>query len=247
MDEIKREQLFLQRLQETVKAAKANRNTITEEALRESFADLSLSEAQMEQVRAYLAANKIGIDETLPFEEYLTEEEHNYLEDYLAALSAIEQPSAAVLEALRLSAMAGERDAQQRLIEVMLPEVVDIAKLYVGQEVALEDLIGAGNEALTRGVTMLAPLEGPQEVEGTLGRMVMDAMEDLIAENLDEKAKAREVEERVNAVAGHARELAKDLGRKVTAAELAAEGDVDLEQIREAMRLSGNKIEELEQ
>ena len=246
MDNTERERIFLEKLQKLVADAKKNHNTTTEEKIREAFGELQLTDEQDTQLRAFLSASKIGIDETLSYEEYLTEEEHNYLEDYLEIISSIERPDESVLDAVKLSAMAGERQAQMRLAELMLSNVVDIAKLYVGQDVLIEDLIGAGNEALTRGVAMLAPLEGPGEVEGTLGRMIMDAMEDLIAENLDEKAKNKEVEDRVNQVAEKAKELAAALGRKVTAAELAGEGEVDLAQIKEAVRLSGGKIEELD-
>ena len=52
--------------------------------------------------------------------------------------------------------MAGETDAQQRLIEIHLADVAEIAKLYAGQGVLLEDLVGEGNLALSFGVTMLA-------------------------------------------------------------------------------------------
>ncbi len=246
MDNTERERIFLERLQALVTDAKKNQNTTTEEKIKEAFDDLHLTKEQDEQLRNFLSASKIGINETLSYEEYLTEEEHSYLEDYLEIISAIERPDESVFDALKLSAMAGERQAQMRLAELLLQNVVDIAKLYVGQDVLIEDLIGAGNEALTRGVSMLAPLEGPGEVEGTLGRMIMDAMEDLIAENLDEKAKNKETEDRVNKVADKAKELAETLGHKVTAEELAGEGELDLEQIREAIRLSGGKIEDLD-
>jgi RNA polymerase primary sigma factor len=142
--------------------------------------------------------------------------------------------------------MAGERDAQQRLTEYSLRKVVDIARLYAGQEVFMEDLIGAGNEALLIAVTQLAPLEKPDEVDGYLGRRIMDAMEDLIAMNLDEKAAEKAVEERVNLVADRARELAQELGRKVSVQEVAAEYEMDPEDVREAVRLSGNAIGDIQ-
>jgi RNA polymerase primary sigma factor len=85
-------------------------------------------------------------------------------------------------------------------------------------------------------------LEKPDEVDGYLGRRIMDAMEDLVAVNLDEKAAEKAVEERVNLVADRARELAEELGRKVSVAELAREYDMDPEDIQEAVRLSGNAI-----
>ena len=168
------------------------------------------------------------------------------MEDYEAMIAALPVPSDGVLHALKLSAMAGDRDAQSGLTEAMLPKVIDIARLYAGQGVLMEDLIGGGNEALALGVTLLGPLEKAEEVEGFLGRRIMDAMEDMIAANMDERAGDRAVEDKVNRVAEKAAELAGELLRKVTPRELAAEGELTLEEILEAVRFSGNKIEDLD-
>ena len=237
--------LFLQRLQEITKQARQSGNTVTEEELAEAFADLALDEAQMVQVREYLRTAGIGIGEALPAEEVLTDEERDHLADYEAMLDAIEIPSDNILDAVRLSAMAGEKEAQERLTEYSLKKVVDIARLYAGQGVYMEDLIGAGNEALLTAVKQLAPLEGPDEVDGFLGHRIMDAMEDLIALNLDIKAAEKTVEEKVNLIADRARELAEELGRKVSVAELAKEYEMDPEEIAEAVRLSGNAIADI--
>ena len=211
-----------------------------------AFADLDLNESQMTQVRDFLKTKGVGIGEALPIEEVISEEEMNHLRDYEEMLDSIEIPSDSVLDALKLSAMAGERDAQKSLAEYSLKKVVDIARLYAGQGVYMEDLIGAGNEVLLIAVTQLAPLDKPDEVDGYLGRRIMDAMEDVIAANLDEKAAEKVVEERVNLVADRAREMAEELGRKVSVAELAAEYDMDPEDIREAVRLSGNAIGDIQ-
>ena len=238
--------LFLQRLQETTKRARQNGNTVTQEELSEAFSDLDLDEAQMLQVREYLHSSGIGIGEALPAEEVLTDEEIDHLKEYEEMIDAIGVPSENILDAVKLSAMAGEADAQKRLTEYSLKKVVDIAKLYAGQGAYMEDLIGAGNEALLIAVTQLAPLDKPDEVDGYLGRRIMDAMEDVIAANLDEKAAEKAVEERVNLVADRAKEMAEELGRKVSVAELAAEYGMDPEDIREAVRLSGNAIGDIE-
>ena len=237
--------LFLQRLQEITKKARQSGNTVTEEELAEAFADLALDEAQMVQVREYLHTAGIGIGEALPAEEVLTDEERDHLADYEAMLDVIEIPSDNILDAVRLSAMAGEKEAQERLTEYSLKKVVDIARLYAGQGVYMEDLIGAGNEALLNAVKQLAPLEAPDEVDGFIGRRIMDAMEDLIALNLDIKAAEKTVEEKVNLIADRARELAEELGRKVSVAELAKEYEMDPEEIAEAVRLSGNAISDI--
>ena len=246
MDERQKQVLFLKRLRDTADTAAKNGNMITEEELEEAFADLDLNESQMTQVRDFLKTKGVGIGEALPIEEVISEEEMNHLRDYEEMLDSIEIPSDSVLDALKLSAMAGERDAQKSLAEYSLKKVVDIARLYAGQGVYMEDLIGAGNEVLLIAVTQLAPLDKPDEVDGYLGRRIMDAMEDVIAANLDEKAAEKAVEERVNLVADRAREMAEELGRKVSVAELAAEYDMDPEDIREAVRLSGNAIGDIQ-
>ncbi|HAB94265.1 MAG TPA: hypothetical protein DCF49_05815 [Lachnospiraceae bacterium] len=242
MDERQKQVLFLQRLNEITARATKNGNQISESELSEAFADLALSEAQDKQVRDYLKSKRIGVGEALSFEEVTTNEERDYLTDYVQMLEMIEVPSGNVLDAVRLSAMAGEAEAQKKLVEYSLKKVVDIAKLYVGQGVFIEDLIGTGNEALTIAAGQLAPLEKPDEVDGYLGRRIMDAMEDLIAQNLDEKAVEKEVEERVNLVADRAKELSQILGRKVSVQEIAREYEMDIEDIQEAVRLSGNAI-----
>ncbi len=240
---------FLAKIQETVALAKENGSKIAENDLFAEFAEMDLSDEQMEQVRAYLRGSGVVIDSSagssVPLEERITEEEHNYLEEYTTLIESIELPSDSVLDAIKLSAMAGERSAQKELIEFSLGKVIQIARLYAGQGVFVEDLIGSGNEALTIGVTLLGPLEHPEEVDGFLGKRIMDAMEDLIAQTIDEHAVEKEVENKVNLVAEKARELSAELGRKVTPGELAAEGEVTLEDIEEARRLSGDKIEEI--
>ena len=246
MSSLPEERRFLEALKELLKTARAAGGVVTEDEIEESFAGLDLKEEQLGQVREYLAANGIGVNEELPLSERLSEEENAYLNDYMEAVSSIPVPDSGVLDAVKLSAMAGEAEAQNRLAEFMLSRVVDIAKLYLGQGVYLEDLIGAGNEALTRAVKMLAPLEGPEEVDGVLARRIMDAMEDLVAMNLDDSALESEIEDKVNRVADKARELAEDLGHKVTAEELAGEGELSLEEIMEAIRFSGSKIEDIE-
>ena len=242
MDERQKQVLFLKRLRDTADTAAKNGNMITEDELNEAFADLELNEDQMTQVRDFLKTKGVGIGEALPIEEVISEEEMNHLREYEEMIDAIEIPSDNVLDAIKISAMAGETGAQKSLVEYSLRKVVDIARLYAGQEVYMEDLIGTGNEALLIAVTQLAPLEGPEEVDGYLGRRIMDAMEDLISMNLDEKAAEKVVEERVNLVADRARELAEELGRKVSVEELAKEYDMDPDDIREAVRLSGNAI-----
>lgn len=233
-------------LRSIVPAARRNRGVIDKEQLDKALSELELDARQEKLVEDYLAANNIGIDVPLEAEEKLSEEESNYLEEYSRMVKELEQPSQGELEAAEIRAMAGEPAAQKKLAEWMLPKVVDLAKLYAGQGVYMEDLIGAGNEALVRGTKLLAPLDDPNEVEAALAERIMNAMEDLVAENLDAVSADETAAELANKVLEKANELSEALRRKVTVEELAAEGDVTQEEIQEAIRICANKIESLD-
>ena len=237
------ETLFAQALERLIQTAKEQGNCISEEQLRETFAGLSFSEEQFEMVKAYQKQRSIGIGEPASLEEYLSEEEIDYLEDYLRQLGELPKVSEGEKEAITLSAMAGDSDAQNRLIQIFLPQVVEISRLYAGQGVFLEDLIGEGNVALTMGVTMLGALEHAAEAQGMLGKMIMDGMEDFIAENAEEAKKSRKMAERINKVADKANELAEELHRQITVEELIDETGMSRKAIEDAIRMSGNKID----
>lgn len=244
--ETNQEILFAKTLEHVKKQAKEQGNCIAKEQVEEAFSFLSLSEEQLALVYDYLNKHKIGIGEPVDLDDYLSEEEKNYLEEYVKELAELETVSSGEKEAVILSAMAGEAQAQQKLILIFLPQVVEIARLYAGQGIFLEDLVGEGNVALTIGVTMLGCLEHPDEADGMLAKMIMDAMENCIAEAMEESNKDKKVLNKVSRVAAQAKELAGELQRKVTPAELAEEMGISEKSIREAMRMSGFAIEELE-
>ncbi len=238
-----RELLFGKKLEEVKRLAKEQGNCVSKEQIEEAFAELELAGEQLALVEEYLKNHKIGIGEPVSPDDHLTEEEVHYLDIYLEELKRMEEVSEGEKEAVSLSAMAGDRQAQARLVEIYLPQVVEIAKLYSGQGVFLEDLIGEGNVALAAGVTMLGCLEHVREVQGMLGRMIMDAMEEYIGENAEQERRDKKVLERVNLVADQAKEMAEALQRKVTVEELAAETEWTEEEVLEAVRMSGHHIE----
>lgn len=242
-----KEVLFAQTLEKVKEIAREQGNCISEEQVKEEFAVLNLNEQQLQMVFEYLVKHKVGINEPVNMDDYLTDEERNYLQDYLDELAALSGVSEGEKEAITISAMAGDLTAQGRLTEIYLQDVVEIAKIYTGQGVLLEDLIGEGNVALAMGTTMLGCLEKPEEAQGMLGKMIMDAMEDYIAENASNEKADLKVVQKVNKVMEAAKELAEDFRRKVTVEELAAETKMSQATIREAIKFSGNNIEYIEE
>ena len=240
-----RELLFAKTLEEVRKKAKEQGNCISKEQVEDLFGPLVLSAEQLDMVYTYLHQRKIGIGEPMDPEEYLAEEEKDYLDHYLEELKALPEMTDREREAVTLSAMAGDADAKNMLTQLYLPEVVEIAKLYAGQGVYLEDLIGEGNLAVSVGVTMLGALEHASEAQGMLGKMIMDAMEECIMQNAEEVKKDKKILDKVNKVARAADELYEELRRKVSVEEVMQETGLSRRTIEDAVRMSGNKIESL--
>lgn len=240
-----KEILFTNTLEQVKKTAREQGGCISRKQVEEAFGPLDLSGEQMAMVYEYLHQNRIGIGEPVDPDEYLADEERDYMDTYLEELNALPELTPGEREAITLSAMAGDADAQRRIAEAYLPEVAEIAKLYAGQGVYLEDLIGEGNMAVAIGVTMLGALEHASEAQGMLGRMIMEAMEEYIAQNAEETKKDQKIADKVNKVADAARELSEELRRKVTIEEVMAESGLSRKVIEDAVRMSGGKIEEI--
>lgn len=239
---------FAGALQDIKELAKKQSGVVEEEQINKVFEEIGfvLDEEKRPLVYEYLKKSGIGIGEAVDPEDYMSGEESDYLKQYLEEAEQLAKLTEGEKEAVTLSAMAGDKDAQNKLIEIYLPYVAQIAKLYAGQGVYLEDLIGEGNVALAMGVGMLGCLEKPSEVQGMLGSMMMEAMESYIRENADASRIDRKLVEKVNHIAGAAREMAADLGRKVTPEELAEEKGISVKSILDAVRISGDKIEDLD-
>ena len=184
---MEKELLFVDKLQELKETAKAQGGIVTNDQITEAFADFSFDEEQLQMVYDYLKQHKIGVGEAVNPDDYLTGDEKKYLQMYLDELKELPPYTDGEKQAAIMSSMAGDASAQEKLINMYLPQVVDMAKLYVGQGVLLEDLIGEGNVAVAIAVSMLGALEKPEEADGMIGHMMMEAMENYIEENAKQK------------------------------------------------------------
>ena len=225
-------------LTSVVRSAREQGNTIAGKEVEEAFASLHLKEPQMKEIFSYLKSHRIGVDETPDLTADLSGEDKNALQIYLESLTFLPERSEGEKQVYIRRAMNGDKEAQRIVAEIFLPLVPDIAKLYAEQGVFLEDLIGEGNEALMRGVTLLSALEEEDEVESALSQMIQ--------EDLEAGAKGKKAADLVNEVADRARELADELRHKVSVEELMEESGWTEEKIREAIRLSGDRIEDLD-
>ncbi len=183
-EKMDREVRFGEILEKLKRDAATNGFFTTSEEIESRFAELKLAEDQLDQVRNYLISKGIAIDEEAA-DITLTGEDGSYLHLYLEELEDLPDATDSEKLAYAIGAMAGDVSAQRNLIQSYLKDVPQIAKLYSDQGVPLEDLIGEGNVALSVGAGMLGSQEKPEDCEGMLMKMVMDAMEELVQEDLE--------------------------------------------------------------
>ena len=117
-----KEVLFAKTLEQVRKTAKEQGNCISEEQVKDAFAELDLSGEQLQMVFDYLLKHKIGIGQPMDPDEFLTDEEKDYLQEYLDEVAELPTYTDGEKLAFAMSAMAGEADAQQRLIEIHLAD-----------------------------------------------------------------------------------------------------------------------------
>lgn len=240
------ETIFRNQLEELVKTARRQGMYLSEDQIKESFSDLADNEDKLKLIQDYLREQKIAIGEENAMEQFLSEEDKRFLDQYLAEIEENAKVSEEEKREIILSAMAESEEAQARLVEIFLPDVAQIAKLYTGQGVYLEDLIGEGNVALLSAVTMFSCLEDASEAEGFIGKFLMDAMERFLENEEDAQKIDDKVLDKVNDVAKAAKELSEEMRRKVSVSELAKESGFSEDEIRETLRVCGNQIEEIE-
>lgn len=244
------EQQFRENLAALTALAKKQQMCISQEQVAEYFPDTVENEEQEKLLLDYLTSQKISVGEKADLDEFLSMEDKDYLAEYEESLMVIEEIEKEQLTEIMLSAIAGDEQAQEMVLTQFLSQAVELAKLYAGQGILLEDLIGEGNLALTQAVRQLGAIEPEEnvfeEVSGFLGKAMMDAMEQLINEEVQEKNADQEMADKVNRVADVAQELYDELRRKVSPEEICAGSELTLDEVTEAMRISGNQIDTIE-
>lgn len=240
------QKIFMEELEQLRETARLQGNMLTSVQINQEFSKWQLNEMQLAMIQDYFRKNHIGIDEPLDAADSLSGEDANFLEMYFDELKELPDATDGEKRAVMMSSLAGDGNAQARLVELYLPQVVEISKLYAGQGALVEDLIGEGNVALAMAVTMLDCVDGIDEIEGFLVKMVMDAMEEFIGDASENRELGENVLNKVNEVNDKAKELYDNLLRKVYVKEVADELGLTGEEVREVIELSANCIDYIE-
>ena len=241
---------FLKKLNGLVAMAKGQGDQITIDEVKAYFADAALTEEQLELVFDYLLAQKVVVKGYIKMTEAVeekityTEEEEAYLREYLNDLEAFQEEKAGEKESLFAKLIGGDASAKNRLTELYLKEVVEIAKEMYHPEIFLGDIIQEGNVGLILGLDMLADLATAHE---TIVNQVKQCIQMLIEEHAEVKSRDNKMVEKVTMLDESIKTLTEELGRKVTIDELAVYMGMTEEEIDDILRLMGEESEEGEE
>jgi DNA-directed RNA polymerase sigma subunit (sigma70/sigma32) len=241
---------FLKKLNGLVAMAKDQGDQITIDEVKAYFADAALTEEQLELVFDYLLAQKVVVKGYIKMTEAVeekityTEEEEAYLKEYLNDLEAFQEEKAGEKESLFAKLIGGDASAKNRLTELYLKEVVEIAKEMYHPEIFFGDIIQEGNVGLILGLDMLADLATAHE---TIVNQVKQCIQMLIEEHAEVKSRDNKMVEKVTMLDESIKTLTEELGRKVTIDELAVYMGMTEEEIDDILRLMGEESEEGEE
>lgn len=243
---------FLNRLGGLLTLAKEKGNQITIEEVENYFSDIEFTEEQMELVFDYLLSQKVVVKGYIkinsPEEEeeklQLTEDEEAYLREYMNDLKAFAKVPEAEKESLYAKALQGDQSAKDRLIEIYLKEVVQIAKEMYHKDIFLGDMIQEGNVGLILGVDMLTDVASAHD---TITGQIRQSMQMLIEEYTEVHNQGKNMVEKVTRLDESIKALTEEMGRKVSIDELAVYMGMTEEEIEDILRLTGEESEESEE
>lgn len=240
---------FLEKLSGLVMMAKNQENQITIDEVKVYFSEEDLTEEQMELVFDYLLAQKVVVKGYLKMGESeaegekltYTDEEEAYLKEYLEDLKVFKKEEPGERENLFDKVAWGDELARQRLIELYLMDVVEIAKEMYHPEVFLGDLIQEGNVGLIMGIEMVSGKEGAHEF---IISQIQENIQALIEEHTELKSRDKKMVEKVSLLDESITTLTEELGRKVSIDELAVYMGMDEEEILDILKLTGEETED---
>lgn len=236
---------FLDRLSGLVKKAQEQGNQISIPEVQEFFADMNLSKEQMDLMFEYLMSQKVAVVgfvklDTEKTEIEFTEEEKVYLKEYMEDLNAFPELSLEERKPLYEKAVADDEGAKQKLMEAYLRDVIAVAKEMYVPDVFLGDLIQEGNLGLVFGVEMLTDVENAHDI---IMSQIRQSIQLLLDEQKELKGRDKKMIEKVQMLDEAITGLTEELGRKISIDELAIHLGMEIEEIEDILKLTGDEPE----
>lgn len=260
---------FSEKLVELLELAKKKKNVLEYQEISDFFKDQSLEVEQMEKVYDFLEASGVdvlrisGNDDSLMLDDdaeldKLDDEEEIELDKIDLSVPegvSIEDPVRMYLKEIgKVSLLTadeeielakrmeqGDEDAKKRLAEANLRLVVSIAKRYVGRGMLFLDLIQEGNLGLIKAVEKFDYRKG-YKFSTYATWWIRQAITRAIADQARTIRIPVHMVETINKLIRVSRQLLQELGREPTPEEIAEEMDMNVDRVREILKISQEPV-----
>lgn len=239
---------FQEKLKEIQETARSQGGNLEAEQIRETFGNAGLDSSQQAGVLRYLTSQGISIEgadagkdkeqqeerQAVP----LTEEEKAYFREYMDGLPREEGEEDR--EALFAKLAGGSREASQRLAALYMKEAARLAAEMNTEEIFIADMIQEANLALMQA---LENAGSAQRDEEWLLTEIRKGLEEVCREQKQQKFRDDSLVARVEKLESAVRELSDDeddARNAFSINELAIILDMDVEEIRDTLRLTGD-------
>ena len=260
---------FSEKLVELLELAKKKKNVLEYQEISDFFKDQPLEVEQMEKVYDFLEASGVdvlrisGNDDSLMLDDdaeldKLDDEEEIELDKIDLSVPegvSIEDPVRMYLKEIgKVSLLTadeeielakrmeqGDEEAKKRLAEATLRLVVSIAKRYVGRGMLFLDLIQEGNLGLIKAVEKFDYRKG-YKFSTYATWWIRQAITRAIADQARTIRIPVHMVETINKLIRVSRQLLQELGREPTPEEIAEEMDMNVERVREILKISQEPV-----
>ena len=236
---------FRKKLEELLEQADVQDKRLTNEQIKEFFAEDGLTEEQMLLVYDFLMSQKIVVSgyykqqttEQID-ESTFSDEEKQYLAEYTEDLKAMKQEQEGERAELLKKAVAQDALAKSRLIELYLPQVVEIAKELHEEGIYLGDCVQEGNVSLILALDMLPEDDADAFIQQEIRQGILAMME----EHKELKRRDKKMENQVNNLDETLHKMADEKGRGITMSELAEHMKISEDEILDIIKLAGEEM-----
>ena len=255
---------FQEKLKELLSLAKKKKNMLEYQEISDFFADMQLDSDKFEKILDFLEANNIDVlritdddadddillevddDDEIEVEKIdLSVPDGVSIEDpvrmYLKEIGKVPLLSAEEEIELAKRMELGDQEAKKRLAEANLRLVVSIAKRYVGRGMLFLDLIQEGNLGLIKAVEKFDYRKG-YKFSTYATWWIRQAITRAIADQARTIRIPVHMVETINKLIRVSRQLLQDLGREPTPEEIAKEMDMNVERVREILKISQEPV-----
>lgn len=259
---------FEEKLNQLLLLGKKKRNVLENQEVLDFFVEEKLDSDKLDQIYDFLEANKVDVlqigaeeldlDEDLFIEEDIEEEEEIDMESidlsvpegvsvedpvrmYLKEIGKVPLLSSEDEIELAKNIELGDDNAKQRLTEANLRLVVSIAKRYVGRGMQFLDLIQEGNLGLIKAVEKFDYRKG-YKFSTYATWWIRQAITRAIADQARTIRIPVHMVETINRLVRVSRQLLQELGREPVPEEIAARADMQVDRVREIMKVSQEPV-----